>query len=136
MATSTSKLEEVLRSLKLLSDDQLKKFAIQSYNSGKPFEEVLRESKVLRPEDFTKAYAVSLGVPYVSIMGQQIEPATLNLITSEVAKTYQVVPFGRRGNELSLAMINPDNVQAVTYIERKTGLHVMPYMASQESIDY
>jgi type IV pilus assembly protein PilB len=136
MAEAVKKFEDVLVGLKLITPDQVKEFKLESDQNGKSFEEVVRERGILDEESLVKAKAISSGLPYVSLMGQQIAPDVLNLIPSEVAKMYQVVPFGTRGNEVSVAMVNPDNVQAVTFIERKSGKHVAPYMASSLSVDY
>ena len=56
-------------------------------------------------------------------------------LTKELAKKYMAVPFGFSGNLLNVAMTNPNNVQVIEFIERKSGFRVNPYMASEENIN-
>src|SRR6185503_12796010 len=50
------------------------------------------------------------------------------------AAKYNVIPVGRSGNTLTLAMTDPTNVFAMDDIKFRTGLHVEPVVASDTAI--
>lgn len=128
------KFEEVLVRLKLLTKDQLDEMKIESVRSGKDLDEVILLSKALSHEDIVKAKAISVGVPYVDLSSLKVDQNILRNITRELAKKYKAVPFGFSGNMLNVAMVDPNNVQVIEFIERKSGFRVNPYMASEEGI--
>src|SRR5207247_1372179 len=47
---------------------------------------------------------------------------------------YQVIPVGRSGTALTLAMTDPTNVFAMDDIKFMTGLHVEPVVASENAV--
>jgi type IV pilus assembly protein PilB len=55
-------------------------------------------------------------------------------LPKDLAKKYQAIPFGVQGGSLSVAMANPNNIQAIEFIERKSGYRVTPYMTSEDNI--
>lgn len=58
----------------------------------------------------------------------------VDLIPAEVATKFQVVPVGRQGRVLTVAMANPDNIFAIDDIKFITGLEVRPVVATETSI--
>lgn len=128
------KFEEVLVSLKLVTKEQLDSAKIESVRSGKELDDVLLTLRILPREDIVKARAISIGVPYVDLSAVKVDQNILKNLSKEMAKKYNAVPFGFSGNMLNVAMINPNNVQVIEFIERKSGFRVNPYMASEEGI--
>jgi type IV pilus assembly protein PilB len=65
-----------------------------------------------------------------------IPPEILNLVPYEVATQFQVLPMGKQGNVLNLAMADPLNIVAVDTVESRTGLNVNTHTApAQELIE-
>ncbi len=62
------------------------------------------------------------------------DQALLRLIPAETAAKYNVIPVGRAGNTLTLAMTDPTNVFAMDDIKFRTGLNVEPVVASETAI--
>ncbi|MDD3481159.1 MAG: ATPase, T2SS/T4P/T4SS family [Patescibacteria group bacterium] len=129
------KFEEVLVKLNLISKTQLDQVKIESVRSSKDLDEALVDMKILDKEEVTKAKAISSGVPYVDLSSVKVDQNILKNISKEMAKKYKAVPFGFSGNMLNVAMTNPNNVQVIEFIERKSGFRVNPYMASEEGIE-
>ncbi|KKQ05794.1 MAG: Type II secretion system protein E, partial [Candidatus Moranbacteria bacterium GW2011_GWF1_36_4] len=55
-------------------------------------------------------------------------------IPEPIAKKYNIVAFEKKGNELKVAMLNPEDIQTIDFIRKKTGLKIIPCLATQESI--
>jgi type IV pilus assembly protein PilB len=128
------KLEEILLDLKLLSKEQLDLVKIESARSGKPMAQAIMDMNLVSQENIIKAQAISLGVPYVDLAGLHIDPNVLKNLTKELAKKYMTVPFAFKNGSLSVAMVDPNNVQVIEFIEKKSGLPVTPYLASEAGI--
>lgn len=128
------KLEDLLVDLELVTKKQLELIKVQSAESGKPLEKILEEMPDIPKEELCKAVAISLNMPYVDLRTKKIDSKVLEIIDKETAERYQVVPFGILGQFLNMAMVDPNNVQAIDFIEKKTGYRVRPYMVTADSI--
>lgn len=135
LSVDQKKFEEVLVNLKLLTKEQLDQAKIESVRSGIDLDDTIVNMRLLSKEDIVKATAISIGVPYVDLSSLKVDQNILKNITKELAKKYMAVPFGFSGNMLNVAMTNPNNVQVIEFIERKSGFRVNPYMASNEGIE-
>jgi type IV pilus assembly protein PilB len=135
MATAAT-LEAALEQLGLITPEQLSAARLGAAQSGKTIDQVIEERKLVDEEDLVKAKAVVSSVSYVNLVGQAIKPETLSKIPLEVARNYRAVIFGVEEDHVNVALENPDNVQAISFIERKAGTRVVPYLASHQSVDY
>lgn len=59
----------------------------------------------------------------------------MDLVPLNVAKKYKFVPFELKENRLSLAMVDPLDLQTIDFIERKTGYKVVPYITTDKTIE-
>ncbi len=128
------KFEDVLLQLKLLTKEQLNLVKVESARTGKSTEKLIEDLKLVSKEDLVKVKAICLGVPYVDLRGRKISPKVLGYLNKESAQRYQAIPFGESAGQLNVAMVDPNNVQVIDFIEKKSGCKINPYMASVESI--
>ena len=85
-------------------------------------------------DDIAQAISRQVGVPSINLREFDLDPAVVRLISSESANKYNVLPVGRAGTTLTLAMADPTNVFAMDDIKFMTGLHVEPVVASETAI--
>lgn len=130
------KLEDFLVKLGLITQKQLDLIKIESAESGKSVEQIVKNMPDIPKESLTKAIAVTMGLPYVDLTQKKIDKAILNIINKDIASKYKLVPFGKVGDFLNVAMVDPNNIVAIEYIEKKTGLKLKPYFASEEGISF
>jgi len=124
----------VLQSLKLLTPEQLDLAKIESARSGRSLEGAILDLGILDPESLMKAKAVGASLPYVDLRNVVVDQAILSTIPRELSVKFQAVPFDKTQEAINVAMVDPNNVQAIEFIEKKTGLRVSPYMTSDDSI--
>jgi len=134
LVKNDKKLEQVLLEHKVLTPDQLDIAKIESVKLGKALDEVLLDAGTLKEEDLTKAKALANQTPYANLTNQKIDEKTLNLLEKEYCERYLVLPFGANGSNLNFAMVDPANLQVIDFVEKKTGLKVVPFIASTTSI--
>lgn len=128
------KIENLLVSEKLLSAKKVSEIKAEATKAKTPFLSFLLQHNHLTNEQFTKLTAQALAVPYVNLVASKVSPAILNLLSRDVAERFMAVPLGEMEHRLAVAMIDPNNVQAVDYLSNKIGRPLSVYMASEEGI--
>lgn len=85
-----------------------------------------------------KVYTQHLGevynLPVIDLATADISSDCIELIPSDVATKFQVLPVERRGRVLTVAMANPANIFAIDDIKFITSLDVQPMVASELAI--
>jgi len=120
-----------------LSEEQAEKLRTEALNSGTSIEDLLQAKHVVSAEDYSRAKAESLGIPFMTIAGRAITPDVVNFIPEPVARRYTLVPFQIEPNEggaLSVAMLDPLDFQVIEFLEKKSGRPIKPFMGVADDI--
>lgn len=130
-------IEDVLFQKGLISEDQLSAIKFEHVNTGKPTEQIIKERGYVGNSDYVKAFGDVYGIEYAQLEGRQIDPKLLELIPHQLAKKYNVVPFelNRDRGILSVAMMDPLDLQTIEFLERKTGYQIQPFISSMKEIE-
>jgi len=128
-------IEDVLYEKKLITSDQLAAIKFEHVNTGKNTTQIIKERGFVTEEDYVKAFGEVFGIDYINLIGLQIPPELLELVPLSVAKKYNVVPYSLKDGHLSLAMVDPLDLQTIEFIERKSNYKVIPFIATQKEID-
>lgn len=105
-------------------------------SSNKTIEQILQESELVSELALTKAKAELNKVPFVVVNETGVAPEALNKINESVAKRYIALPFAldQESGVIKVAMADPLDVTAISFIEQKTGLKVEAYYATVSEI--
>ena len=128
-------IEDVLASRGILTNQQLNFVKSEAKRRQESVEKILSQMGWVGEEQLVQAKAVVIGVPFVSPDQQPISPEVLACLPEEVARRFIVVPIAKDAETLSVAMIDPLDLQVLEFIEKKSGLAVRPYIATVESIN-
>ncbi len=85
-------------------------------------------------EDVTKARAELYGLPYIDLFGKRIHATILNIVPRDLANNYKMVPFDMKGQDLSVAMVDPTDfkaLEAIEFIARKKNYKIKHHVISQ-----
>ena len=96
--------------------------------------EVLVELGFAREEDIAQALTAQYGFPYLPLSNYEINPEVINIVPARVARQYLLIPIDKLGNNLTLAMSNPLNVQAIEDIELLSGCNVQTFVSTSSDI--
>jgi len=121
---------------KILSAEQLKQVQLAFASSGKPEEAVLRELGFVSAKQVVKAKGALFNIPYVSLGEIGVTPEVLTLIPKSVAERFTLIPFATSGDgkELSVAFSNPWDLEAIEFVEAKSGKKIKVFIAPEEEI--
>src|SRR3989344_8338162 len=81
------------------------------------------------------AQAKALGVPYLDATPRDFDKTVLNVIPEEAAKKYGMIPFKKVGDTLSVAMLNPQNFEALNvlrFLAEKEHVGIEVYLTDQD----
>jgi len=127
-------LGELLIERGIINQNHLDKaLAIQQAKGGL-VGEILVEYGFAKEEDIAQALTTQYGFPYLPLANYEINPEVVSIIPARVARQYLVIPIDRIGNNLTVAMSNPLNTQAVEDVELMTGCSVQTFVATSSDI--
>lgn len=128
-------IEDVLFARAKLTPQQLTFVKSEAKRRQEPPEKLLAQMGWVSAEDLVQAKAEVIGVPFVTPDKKPISPEVLAFLPEEVAKRFIVIPVAKEGDTLSVAMVDPLDLQTLEFIEKKTGFTVRPYISTTESIN-
>lgn len=102
----------------------------------KAVEEIILETGVIKAEDFVKAKAEYINMPYATLLYTDVPEDVLNTIPSEIAENYRMVAFNKEASKLSVGVTNPDDfraMEALTFLANKNNWQIEYYLVSEAS---
>jgi type IV pilus assembly protein PilB len=128
------RLGELLLRERRLTPAQLQDALTHQRTHGGRLGAIIVKLGYIKDDEITSLLSRQFGVPAITLNQFDLDPAIVRLIPGETAAKYQVIPVGRSGNTLTLAMMDPTNVFAMDDIKFMTGLHVEPVVASETAL--
>ncbi|MBI2021971.1 type II/IV secretion system protein [Candidatus Daviesbacteria bacterium] len=127
-------LEDILAQEGILRPEQVSAIKLESINSGQSSEKIIREHNFATNDQIAQAHAKQLGVPFVKLEGIAISSEVLNLIPEPVARRYKLIPFDSSADGISVAMVDPLDLQVIQFIEKKSNRKIIRYLGLEEDI--
>ena len=135
MRISDDVTEKVLRQGGAIDDSRLSELKLVAEQSKKSFQEVVIENKVISSAELSKLISDYIGMPFIEIKADDIPKEVLVKIPEHIARQYKAVLFAEdEDGTLSLAMEDPDDVQALNFIQKEVGYNLRVYLATKENI--
>ena len=119
---------------KVLSQAQLTEAKTKSSSQKVPIFRELVVDKYVDNEQLTKYIAHANNVPYVNLKEAYISDAALDLLPKDLAQLYMAVPLGEMNKHIIVAMLDPDNIQAIDFLSNRIGRPIKVYAASEDGI--
>ncbi len=129
-----STLGEILVREKLLSADELKSAQEFQRKHDISLGSSIIALGLVTGEEMAQGLSRQLGYPYIHLDQFEISPQILSLIQADVAKKYMIMPVQRIRSFLTLAMVDPTDLDIIEDIRFRTGLSIQPVIASESGI--
>ncbi len=137
--STTASLADILLQAKAITPAKLGELQAQAQQQRETLDHVIEHSGAVRDEDLLKAKASLYNMPSVDLFGKIVRAEILNIMPQELAANYKMVAFNRSDNQVSIAMVDPTNFQAleaIEYIARKNNFQIKYYLTSDASLKY
>ncbi|HTE22164.1 MAG TPA: ATPase, T2SS/T4P/T4SS family [Candidatus Limnocylindria bacterium] len=135
MRISDSLVEKLLVAAKKVSAEKLAELKDQEKAEKKPLQDIVIKNEVISEKDLTKLYAKEIDIPFTEVDATGINREVLKLIPERIAKQYGVVLFDVEGDGSKLlAMEDPDDIQAVNFLQKQLGDNIKVHVATTTDI--
>lgn len=135
MRVSDNTLKKILQQGGLINEAQLAELSLEAERSKKSIQDIVLDQKILTDQKLTQEISKYIGVPFVEIDPKDIPETVLRKIPEHIARQYKVVLFSEDENgTLSLAMDDPDDVQALNFIQKEVGYNLKVFLATRGNI--
>jgi len=134
MQIENKQLEEFIIDSNILDKKVVEKNLEEATKNNRRLGDLLLEKKLIDEIELRKLYSYILGIPFVNLEKESIAADILQIIPEPIAKKYGIIAFEKDGKSLRVAMKNPEDLQTIDFIRKKTGLKIVPCLTSDESI--
>lgn len=134
MRVEDSQLKAFLLDSGLIKLMDVEKAESVAKKSKKNLHDVLLSEGFLSEDELRRLEAYILGIAFVDLSRETIDPEILRIIPETIAKKHNIIAFKRTGNELEVAMLDPDDLQTIGFIKKKEGVKIKSRLTNPESI--
>ncbi len=125
---------EILVKKGIISRDQLNIALEEQKRTGKKLASILMKLGFVGEEDIGIALSEQIGYPYIDLSSYEIDKDCLSKIPFELVSKHSIMPVYIIGDALTVAMVNPLDVDAIDEVRRATGMTIRPIFATPTSI--
>ncbi|MBU0549357.1 MAG: hypothetical protein KKH80_00875 [Candidatus Omnitrophica bacterium] len=127
-------LGELLIERQNITPEQLKEALKLQKDKGGLIGEILVEMGFAQEMDIAQSLTAQYGFPYLPLDNYEIDTEIIKLISYQLAVKYLFVPVDKLGNNLSIALANPLNNEAIDEIEKLTGFNLQIFVTTSSDI--
>jgi type IV pilus assembly protein PilB len=136
MFIEPEKLKKFLLDSGLVKDEDIAE-AEREAGKGKRFKNVgeyFVVNEKIEEDDLRRIEAYILGIPFIDVGSENINYETLSIIPEPIARKHNIVSYKRNDTSLEVAMVDTDDLGAIDFIQKKTGLKILPRLTSTKSL--
>jgi type IV pilus assembly protein PilB len=130
------KLGQILVDLGYLSEDQLwDVLEAQKQSAGEVIGQVATRMGLVTEAQVVEALAEQWGMPVVNLAETTIPPKALELVPQTMAELYKIMPISLKDDVLTVAMADPQNVQALDDLRNFLGCEVRGAVSNTSDVE-
>lgn len=135
MKISDALVEKLLLDSQITTKEKLNKLRSEAVAEKSNLQTAVVKNNLITEKDLVKLYSKEADVPFIDLNPKEVKREVLRLIPERIAKQYNAVVFDvdAKGSKL-LAMEDPDDIQAVNFLQKQLGTNLKVYVASSAAI--
>src|SRR3989344_3345175 len=134
MQLSPEKLKDFLIDAGLVSQKDIAEAESSAEEKSLSIADALVAGGKISEEDLRRIESNLLGVPYVDLKNDKIDFAVLSIIPEPLARTHNIVAYKKTGNNLEVAMLDPQDLGSIDFIKKSVGLKILPRLTDNQSV--
>lgn len=135
MRISDSVIENVLSQAGLATPEQISVLKNEAERLHRPIQEMVLDRQLTDEKSLIQAYAAYSQIEYVEIDPREVSLDILNKIPERVARQYNAVVYKvDEDGVIYLAMEDPDDIQAVNFLQKQLGENLKIGIATKDNI--
>lgn len=122
-------IADILLADNVITPQQYNEIKVKAAQGGQQVNFVIETSGIVPEEKIAEAKAKLLGIPFLSLQNASFSPQALGFIPRAVVDRFSLIPFqyDEPTKTLSVAMANPEDLEALAFVRQKTGLNIKSY---------
>jgi len=134
MKVEIGQLKVFLLDAGLVAGKQFEDAQKKAEKTKQKIEDVLISEGLITQEELIKLEAYILGIPFVNLEKEIVPPEALKVIPEPIARSNNIVAFRRKGNDLEVAMLDPEDLRTIEFIKKTADFKILPRLTTPESI--
>lgn len=135
MRISDALVEKLLVGADRIESEQLNALKEQEKTDKKPLQDLVISGNVISEKDLTQLYADEIDIPYIELNPKEIKKEVLKQVPERIARQYGVVLFQVDEDDTKyLAMEDPDDIQAINFLQKQLGNKIKVFVAPASTI--
>ncbi len=134
MRISDVTIEKLLIRSGVATAEQIGVLKEEASRSKRPLQDIAIQNEIIDEKTLTKAFADYTQIPYTEINVSELKPDIINKIPEHIARQYNAVLFDIKDGINYLAMDDPDDIQAVNFIQKQIGTNTKLFVAPLDNI--
>ena len=136
MRVEPQQLKSFILDAGLITEEKIDKALRESRRTKQRIEDVLVNENLISQEDLIRLEAYILGIPFVNLEKEIIAPEILKIIPEPIARSHNIIAFRKKGKNLEVAMLDPEDLKMIEFIKKKSDLKILPRLTSVKSMKY
>jgi len=112
---------EILVKAGKLQESDVDALIEEAHGSSTSVQELILKKQIVSEKDLTKLYAKEIDVPFIELSQLKIDRAILQQIPEHIARKYNAVLYSIEKDIPKLAMDDPDDLQAIDFLQKRLG---------------
>ena len=134
MKVEPQRLKAFMLDAGLITKEQFEAAFKKAEKTKQKLEDVFVSDGLVSQEELTKLEAYVLGIPFVNLEKEKISSDVLKMIPEPIARSHNIVAFKKEGQNLEVAMLDPEDLRTIEFIKKKTDLKISPRLTTLDSI--
>lgn len=132
------RIKQLLIQHKLVQEKEIDALIVEARNKNINLLTYLVNQKIVSKQDLFSLLAQESNVPFIELTNVVIPKTLLDLLPEALVQSHEVAIFEHdpEHNILKVATTDPDDLQTIDFIKKKTGATLAVYLTTQESIDH
>lgn len=128
-------LEKLLQQTGLATVEQIDALKEEATRSRRPLQDLVIQNEITDEKTLAQAFSRYAGIPFIEVDAGAIPSDVINKIPERIARQYSAILFKiDEDGTHHLAMADPDDIQAVNFIQKEIGENTRVYLATTENI--
>ena len=134
MRVEPQQLKAFMLDAGLVKEEEFRKAFKKAQKQGKRLEDILVSENLIPQKDLIRLEAYILGIPFVNLEKETVAPEVLRIIPEPIARSHNIIAFRKKGKNLEVAMLDPEDLRTIEFIKKKAALKILPRLTTPESI--
>lgn len=134
MQIDEEQLKRYILESKLITKSDLEDIVKKAEEKKQKWTDLLLSENKISEVDLKRMEAFVLGIPFVNLVKDKIDPEILSLIPEPIAHNYNIIAYKKKENSLEVAMLDVDDLPVIDFIKKRSGFKILPRLTDTASI--